>query len=131
MGSETTNTSNDVSRKEIKTEYISDEEIKEIIKVWADGKWIYVAATDPEFLEKDIEENTGNSSDSAGRKKSRRIKTSESVIKRLSDLINFPNVTIGAKKQTEKVKAVREARKNSKAKQTSKAKNINVDERNQ
>ena len=54
MSNEPTNASNDVSRKEVKKEYISDEEMKDIIKVWADGKWIYIAATDPEFLEKDI-----------------------------------------------------------------------------
>ena len=108
MNNGTTNVSNDASRKEVNKEYISDEQMKEIIKVWADGKWIFIAATDPEFLEKDIEEKD-NASASSGerRKKSRRIKTSQAVMKNLSDLISFPNVTIGAKKQTEKVKQVR------------------------
>ena len=107
MSNETTNVSNDASRKEVNKEYISDEQMKEIIKVWADGKWIYVAATDPEFLEKDIEENDASSASSGGRRKSKRIRTSQSVMKNLVDLVNFTNVTIGAKKQTEKVKQVR------------------------
>ena len=107
MSNEPTNASNDVSRKEVKKEYISDEEMKDIIKVWADGKWIYIAATDPEFLEKDIEENASSSTSSSGGRKSRRIKTTQSVTKGLIDLVNFQNVTIGAKKQTEKVKQIR------------------------
>lgn len=115
MSNEPTNASNDVSRNEMKKEYISDEEMKEIIKVWADGKWIYIAATDPEFSDKDIDENTSSSTDSGGRKKSKRIKTNEVIMKKMSDLVNFPNVTIGAKKQTQKVKQIREARKNRKA----------------
>ena len=117
MSNEPTNVSNDASRKEVNKEYISDEQMKEIIKVWADGKWIYVAATDPEFLEKDIEENDTSSTSSGGRRKSKRIRTSQSVIKNLIDLVNFQNVTIGAKKQTEKVKQVRKKmaeRKNAK-----------------
>lgn len=121
MSNEPTNASNDVSRKEVNKEYISDEQMKEIIKVWADGKWIYVAATDPEFLEKDIEENDTSSTSSGGRRKSKRIKTSQSVMKKLTDLMNFPNVTIGAKKQTEKVKQVRKKiseRKNTQKQQT-------------
>ena len=108
MSNEPTNTSNDVSRKEFKKEYISDEKIKEIIKVWAEGNWIYVAATDPEFSEKDIEQNDNESASSGERRrKSKRIKTTQSVMKNLIDLVNFPNVTIGAKEQTEKVKQVR------------------------
>ena len=107
MSNEPTNTSNDVSRKEVKKEYISDEEMKNIIKVWADGKWIYIAATDPEFSEKDIEENASSSASSNGGRKSKRIKTTQSVTKGLIDLVNFQNVTIGAKKQTEKVKQIR------------------------
>ena len=107
MSNEPTNASNDVSRKEVKKEYISDEEMKDIIKEWADGKWNYIAATDPEFLEKDIEENASSSTSSSGGRKSRRIKTTQSVAKGLIDLINFQNVTIGAKKQTEKVKQIR------------------------
>ena len=117
MSNEPTNVSNDASRKEVNKEYISDEQMKEIIKVWADGKWIYVAATDPEFLEKDIEENDTSSTSSGGRRKSKRIRTSQSVIKNLIDLVNFQNVTTGAKKQTEKVKQVRKKmaeRKNAK-----------------
>lgn len=107
MEEKTTNTSNDVSRKEAKKEYISDDKMRKIIEEWAEGKWIYVAATDPEFLEKDIDENTSSSASSGNGSRAKRVRTTEAVTKKMTDLLNYLNVTIGAKNQTPKVKEVR------------------------
>lgn len=131
MNEKTTNTSNDESRIEAKKEYVSDENIKNIIEQWNDGKMIYIAATDPEFLEKDIEENTSSSTTTGTGRKARRVKTTQAVIKNMRDLINYLNVTVGTKKQTEKVKEVRKkiakinANKVKKAEQSEKNKQSN------
>ena len=108
MNDKTTNASNDVSRNELKQVEVSDESLKKIITQWADGEWIYVAATDPEFIDKALEENSSSSSSSSGTtRRAKHIKTSSAVTKRLRNLINYLTVTIGAKPQNEKTDKVR------------------------
>lgn len=129
MNDKTTNASNDVSRNELKQVEVSDENLKKIITQWADGEWIYVAATDPEFLDKALEENTGSSSNNSGTaRRARHIKTSSAITKKLHDLVNYLTVTIGAKSQNEKTDKVRKYMKR-KAQEKSKGTKQNKEDR--
>lgn len=118
MNNDTTVASNDESSKkatgikvantnEMKTNYVSDEEVRKDIKEkW--GEEVFVAAIDAEFIENIIaQEDTANSSTSSdGRRK--RVKVTSKVAVALSHLINNPLVTIGAKPEKGKFKKARE-----------------------
>ena len=129
MSNDTTKASNDVSRKEIKQQEVSDENMKEIITNWTGGEWIYVAATDPQFLDNILEENSDTTSASSnGSRRARHIRTSNAVAKRLKDLINYLTVTIGAKPQNERTEKVRKVMKK-RAEQKAKAEKENKEGR--
>ena len=109
MNNDTTVASNDESSKkttgikvantnEMKTNYVSDEEVRNDIKnKW--GEEVYVAAIDAEFIENIIaQEDAANSSTSEGGRR-KRVKVTSKVAIALNHLINNPLVTIGAKEE--------------------------------
>ena len=121
MSDNTTVTSNDESRKEVNTKYVSDEDVRNNIKKWTgEEKEIIIAAIDWEaVLANELEQEgvTGSSDESSedtsssyagGRK--RRIRVGSKVSKGLNSLIIDPLVTVGAKKQNEKTKMARKAK---------------------
>lgn len=114
MNNSTTITSNDESRKEAKTNYVSDEEVRKTIKdKW--GEDLYVAAIDWEaiFVKETEQEGTTSSSVNGGRK--RKIRVGSKVSKALNSLLVDPFVTVGAKKENGRFKKSRENQKAKKA----------------
>ena len=124
MNNDTTVASNDEGSKkttgikvtntnEIKTNYVSDEEVRNDIKnKW--GEEVYVAAIDAEFIENIItQEDDANSSNSEGGRK-KRVKVTSKVAIALNHLINNPLVTIGAKEENGKFKNARQKAKQNK-----------------
>lgn len=118
MNNDTTVASNDESSKktpgikvantnEMKTNYVSDEEVRNDIKnKW--GEEVYVAAIDAEFIENVIaQEDAANSSTSEGGRK-KRVKVTSKVVIDLNHLINNPLLTIGAKEEKGKFKNARQ-----------------------
>lgn len=118
MNNDTTVASNDESSKktpgikvantnEMKTNYVSDEEVRNDIKnKW--GEEVYVAAIDAEFIENVIaQEDAANSSTSEGGRK-KRVKVTSKVAIALNHLINNPLLTIGAKEEKGKFKNARQ-----------------------
>lgn len=124
MNNDTTVASNDESSKkttgikvantnEMKTNYVSDEEVRNDIKnKW--GEEVYVAAIDAEFIENIIaQEDAANSSTSEGGRR-KRVKVTSKVAIALNHLINNPLVTIGAKEEKGKFKNARQNAKKDK-----------------
>lgn len=119
MDNNTTITSNDESRKEDKTNYVSDEEVRKTIKEnW--GEEVFVAAIDWEaIITKETEQNgTTDSSSASGTK--RKIRVGSKVSKALNSLIVDPLVTVGAKPEKNKFKKARQEAKEAKKTQISK-----------
>lgn len=136
MNNDTTVASNDESSKkaneikvantnEMKTNYVSDEEVRKDIKEkW--GEEVYVAAIDAEFIENIIaqEDAASSSTSSDGRRRRRRgrVKVTTQVAIALNHLINNSLVTIGAKEEKGKFKKARENAKLAKNKKNQEAK---------
>ena len=124
MNNDTTVASNDESSQkatgikvantnEMKTNYVSDEEVRRDIKdKW--GEEVYVAAIDAEFIENIIAQEDANSSSASGEGKKRRVKVTSKVAIALNHLINNPLVTIGAKEEKGKFKQARQNAKKDK-----------------
>lgn len=109
MNNDTTVTSNDESRKkatdikvantnELKTNYVSDEEVKNDIKnKW--GEELYVAAIDAEFIENIINQEEANSSSATdgGQSRRKKVKVTSKVAFSLKYLIENAFITVSAK----------------------------------
>lgn len=121
--SDTTITSNDESRKEVKKSYVSDEEVRKTIKEnW--GEELYIAAIAPEFIEiKEAEQDGTVSSTGTGRRK--RIRVRAKASKGIIELITDSLVTVGTKEQKDKVKKAREAAKFKRSRKEEKQKSEN------
>ncbi|MGN1299507.1 MAG: hypothetical protein ACI4UE_05970 [Candidatus Scatovivens sp.] len=111
MNENTTNASNDESRKEATTRYVSDEKVKKLIEEWDDGKGVYLAAVDAEFLtRKDKENNTSQNSSSSSSGGS--IKVTTPINKKLEELKEESSfVTVGTKPENGKHKKARADKK--------------------
>ncbi len=109
MGENTTNPSNDESREEISQERVSDDEVRKLIGDWGDGEQIYIASVAVEFegVSKESDSSNSGASDTSGSK----VKVTSTAKKELRELTEDPLLTVGAKKQNEKTKTARKAKK--------------------